>query len=160
MWNYLSKFISAFCYGAGFMLAVICAIYAVNQYSESSIQLTSNESQNKKTENNLSNDIELKNISKFSNFKNYFNEGRKEEFIFTGEIVNNSQKNSYNRLSVEIDLYDAEGKFIYKCGGWNGSGVSINPQQTETFKKHCHQMPTEIAERYSSHKVRVKQRKF
>lgn len=160
MWNYLSKFISAFCYGSGFMLAVICAFYAVNQYSNSSIQLSSNESSKNKTENNFSSDIELKNISKLSNFTNYSNEGRKEEYIFTGEVVNNSQKNSYDKLSIEVDLYDVKGRFIFKCDGWDGSGMSINPQQTETFKKQCHRMPAEISERYSSHKLKVKQRRF
>ena len=61
---------------------------------------------------------------------------------------------------MEIDLYDAEGKYIYKCDGWNGIGIQLNPQQTETFKKHCHNMPSEIIEKYNSHKVKVKQRRY
>ena len=156
MWNYFSKFLTAFCYGAGFILAIVCVMYVVNQYSNSSLQVANGST----TKNNYLEDIEIYNISKLSNFTNYSNEGRREEFIFTGELKNKSPKHSYEKLMVEIDIYDAENKFIFKCGGWNGTGIIVRALETTTFQKTCHRMPAEIATKYSSHKVLLKQPNF
>ncbi len=160
MWEFLKKFISAFSYGSGFMLAVFCAFFAVNQYSNRSVQTTSNISASLQSNKSDLEKIEIKHISKLSNFVNYTGEGRKEQFIFTGELKNNSNEESYEMLTVEIDLYDSENKFIFKCGGWDGSGITLMLQATTTFQKICHSMPAEIATRYHSHKAVIKQRKL
>jgi hypothetical protein len=152
MWNYFSKFLTAFCYGAGFILAIVCVLYAMKQYSNSSVQSASSST----SKYNALEDIEVYNISKLSNFTNYSNEGRKEEFIFTGELKNKSQENSYEKLRIEIDIYDADNKFIFKCGGWNGTGIILRALETTTFQETCYRMPAEIATRYSSHKVLIK----
>jgi len=102
--------------------------------------------------------IEIENVSRLSNFVNYGGDGRKEEFIFTGELKNNSSEDSYRKLLVEVDLYDSESKFIFKCGGWDGSGFTLMPKETTTFQKTCHNMPREIATKYNSHKVVIQQR--
>lgn len=156
MWHYFSKFLTAFCYGAGFILAIVCVLYALNQYSNSSLQSANSST----SEYNTLEDIEVYNISKLSNFTNYSNEGRKEEFIFTGELKNKSQENSYEKLMIEIDIYDADNKFIFKCGGWNGTGIILRALETTTFQRTCHRMPAEIATKYSSHKVLIKQHGF
>ena len=77
------------------MLAIICAFYALDQYSKSGVTITSNatsisgvENHQRKADNNFLNDIVVENISKLSNYTNYSNEGRREEYIFTGELVN------------------------------------------------------------------------
>ena len=160
MGEFLKKFISAFSYGSGFIMAIVCAVYAANQFLNSGVQMASNVSMNSKSNSDNLEAIEVKNISKLSNFTNYESEGRKEEFIFTGEVKNNSSELSFEKLLIEIDMYDSENKFIYKCGGWNGSGIKIMPQETATFQNTCHNMPIEIAKKYASHKVLVTQRKF
>ena len=157
---FFKKFVSAFSYGSGFVLAIVCAVYAVNQFSTNSLQVASNVGADSKSSRDNLEAIEVINISKLSNFTNYASEGRKEEFIFTGELKNNSNDLIFEKLVVEIDLYDSENKFIYKCGGWDGSGKKVMPQMTITFQKICHNMPTEIAKRYDSHRVVVQQRKL
>jgi hypothetical protein len=159
MGAFINKFISAFSYGAGFMLAVVCAIYAVNQYSNSSVQVASSGKSSSKPNNNNLELIELNNISKLSNFVNY-GAGNQEQFIFTGEITNSSSDEGFEKLIVEVDLYNSDDKFIFKCGGWDGSGINLVPQETVTFQNTCHNMPAEIATKYHSHKALVKQRKF
>lgn len=165
MWNYFSKFLAAFSYASGFILAIVCAVYVVIQYSNSSVKLSSHDASSSslstsKNKKNYSKDIEVKHLAKLSNFTNYADEGMREEFIFTGELFNSSDDKNYEKIMVEIDLYDAENKFIFKCGGWDGVGLIIRPQETKTFQKHCYRMPVEITTKYSNHKVVVKQRNF
>ncbi len=160
--KYLKKFLSACCYGSGFVLSIFCAFFAVNQltspkdYGPNSSYM----SLESKEEIKSLNSIEVINTSKLSNFTNYTNVGRREEFIFTGELKNNSSENSFEKISVEVDLYDKQGKFIFKCGGWDGEGIKIKPNETVTFQKFCHSMPLEIATGYDSFKTKITQRRL
>jgi len=160
MVDFLKKFLSAFSYGAGFILAIVCVVYATSQFTKSGVNVTSSTSSSVKTSRDNLSAIEVKDVSKLSNFTNYSGEGRKEVFIFTGQLVNNSSDILFERLMVEVDLYDSEDKFIYKCGGWDGSGLQLPPQSNATFQRTCHNMPSEIASRYKNHKVVVSQRRF
>ena len=159
--NYLKKFLSAFCYGSGFVLSIICAFFAVNQLTSPEDYDSNSSYKNVDPEKEIKslNSIEVINTSKLSNFTNYTNVGRREEFIFTGELKNNSGENSFEKILVEVDLYDKEGKFIFKCGGWNGEGIKIKPNETVTFQKFCHSMPPEIATNYGSFKTKITQRR-
>jgi len=127
--NYLKKFLSAFCYGSGFVLSIFCAFFAVNQLtspkdygSNSSYISLESEKEIKSLDY-----IEVINTSKLSNFTNYTNVGRREEFIFTG---------------------------------WDGEGIKIEPNETVTFQKFCHSMPSEIATNYDSFKTKITQRRL
>jgi len=105
-------------------------------------------------------DLEVINVEKLDDSTNYANEGKREIFVFTGEIKNNSQDKAYSRLMVQSDLYDENGKFIYKCIAWDGSGIEIKPQGKDTFQIRCHSMPVGISERYYTHKISVKSGRY
>ena len=157
MASFFSKLISGFSYGAGFILAVACAIFAAREFINGP-KVTSS-AVNVAQSNGLK-DIGVENISKFSSFTNYVSEGRKEEFIFSGKLKNNSPDTGYSHIYVSIDIYDKDGKFVYKCGGWDGVGLSLAAQASETFQKTCHQMPQEVVRNYGDHKVVIRQRQY
>jgi len=156
MWNFLSKFLVGFSYGSGVIMAIVCAVYIISSSNGISIQSAQTYEKN----SSYLDDIEINNVSKLSNFTNYVNDGKREEFIFTGEIKNNSNQKSYKKLVVEIDLFDSDGKFIFKCGGWDGIGKEVGPQSIVNFQKTCHQMPEEIVSRYQNHKALIKQKAY
>ncbi len=157
MKNFLLKVASGFSYGAGFILAILCAIYVSTQFQKNQFIQHSQKIVAKK-ESQYKDKLKVLNVTKLSSFTNYANEGKRESFIFTGEIVNHSNESDFSKLNVEVDLYDSSGKFIFKCGGWDGTGLAVGRNSTETFQKMCYQMPDEIVSQYNNHKVNIKQK--
>ena len=156
MGAYLSKFLAGFSYGAGFILAVVCAFYVFSQASTKEAHVVELGSGLDHSQDYLDN-IEVTNVAMATNFTNYANVGPRKEFLFTGELTNLSSDKSYRNLSVEIDLFDSDGGFLFKCGASDGQRVDLQPSAAATFQKMCHSMPPEIADQYNSHKVLVKQ---
>ena len=156
MLNYLSKLLAGFCYGAGFLLSVFCSFYLFKQYTDVTNEPVQMTKYTESRSSGIDEDLEVINVEKLDDSTNYANEGKREIFVFTGEIKNNSQDKAYSRLMVQSDLYDENGKFIYKCTAWDGSGIEIKPQGKDTFQIRCHSMPVGISERYYTHKISVK----
>lgn len=121
----LHGFLSGIGFSFAFVLVIAAALYAYSQYMRSEIE-----------------SVEITSMSRWKQYDE--NAGlaimshrpiRRENNLEIVGVVENNGTDTWQSISIEVELFDSEGNFMDECSEYISSALA--PKQSENFKVSC-----------------------